>query len=119
MSNWRITKINNATHEVECKHPSGEKLSFTVPLDQVSSELKMLYIKAQCEAKDVELAIKAEALKVEAALQAKMLQWKHDSRCLSVEAALQAKMSFFKSVRFYQILCAVEAIALLTLYFLR
>ena len=99
MSNWRITKINNATHEVECKHPSGEKLSFTVPLDQVSSELKMLYIKAQCEAKDAELAIKAEALKV--------------------EAALQAKMSFFKSVRFYQILCAVEAIALLTLYFLR
>jgi len=54
---WHISKINNATHEVEITHKSGVKHSFVVPNEHRQRDLKHAFIKSQVDAQDAVLKV--------------------------------------------------------------
>lgn len=67
---WKISSINNATHEVSMRHLDGEVMSLVVPLEHaINPFAKTAWLKAQTDARDVvkdaEAAAKAEILRIE------------------------------------------------------
>jgi hypothetical protein len=53
---WYVSKISNATHNVEiCRH-SGEKVGFVVPAEFQSHDKKLKYIASQMDVQEVRLS---------------------------------------------------------------
>lgn len=54
---WKITSINNATHQVTLENHHGKKLHFTVPHTHHAKHLKHQYIRSIHEAHDKKHAL--------------------------------------------------------------